>query len=129
MLSNVPEEAIRNMAFDNYEYSVVINKKLLLEAIDRILLFTESSTVPYGKFDFNKNNVILSNMQGDNSESVYYENESNNDITYSAIFDLADFKLIVSGVKANYIILSFGNNQAVVLIEDNIYNLIPECIT
>ncbi len=128
MINSVPESAIRQRAFDNYDYSVVINKKSILDAVDRILLFSETSLSSYGKLIFSKDRVCLSNEREDNSESIYYENNLENDIDYTAIFDLTDLRLIISGVKSDYITLNFGNGQAAVLIENNIYNIIPECI-
>lgn len=128
MINSVPESAIRQRAFDNYNYSVVINKKSILDAVDRILLFSETPLSSYGKLIFNKDKVCLSNEREDNSESIYYENNLENDIDYTAIFDLTDLRLIISGVKSDYITLNFGNGQAAVLIENNIYNIIPECI-
>lgn len=128
LLANVPEALIRKRAFDNYDYSITINKKLLLDAIDRILLFTKTALAAYGKFTFSKDKIILSNEQGDNSEIIYYKEELNEDIDYTAIFDLADLKLVIGGIKSDYFTLSFGNGQAAVLIENNIYNIIPECI-
>ena len=128
MINSVPESAIRQRAFDNYDYSVVINKKSILDAVDRILLFSETALSSYGKFTFNKDMVTLSNEREDNSESIYYENALENDLNYTAIFDLTDLRLVINGFKSDYITLNFGNSQAAVLIENNIYNIIPECI-
>ena len=128
MINNVPESAIRTRAFDTYDYSVVINKKMLLNAIDRILLFVNNTLGFYGKFNFTKDQLTLSNDAGDNSEVIMYENSVDNLADYTAVFDLADLKLIISEIKSDYITMSFGDNQAAVIIDKDIYNIIPECI-
>lgn len=128
MINSVPESAIRNRAFDTYNYSIVINKKILLNAIDRIMLFVNSTMGFYGKFNFTENQLTLSNDAGDNSEVIAYENSVDNLSDYTAIFDIADLKLIISEIKSDFITMSFGDGQAAVIIDKDIYNIIPECI-
>ena len=128
LVNTVPADAIRNRAFNTYDYSVVVNKKVLLDAIDRILLFVGNALAPYGKFEFSNNKLTLSSDIGDNKEIIHYENELENLSEYNAIFDLTDLKLVVGGFKSDYVTINFGNQQAVVLIDKNIYNVIPECI-
>lgn len=128
MINSVPENAIRKRAFDTYDYSVVINKKMFINAIDRILLFVNNTLGFYGKFNFTKDKLILSNDTGDNSEILTYENSVENLTSYDAVFDLADLKLTISEIKSDYITMSFGDGQAAVIIDSNIYNIIPECV-
>lgn len=128
MINSVPADVIRDRAFDTYDYSIVINKKMLSDAIDRILLFVNNTIGFYGNFNFTKNQLILSNDAGNNSEIITYENLVDNLTDYTAVFDLADLKLIISEIKSDYITMSFGDNQAAVIIDKDIYNIIPECI-
>ena len=128
MINSVPESAIRNRAFDTYDYSVVINKKMFMDAIDRILLFVNNTLGFYGKFSFTKDQLILSNDAEDNSEILMYENSVDNLSEYNAVFDLADLKLTISEIKSDYVTMSFGDGQAAVIIDKDIYNVIPECV-
>lgn len=127
LISNVPEEAIRNRAFKVYDYSVTLNKQLVLNAIDRMLIFTNKSLVPCGKFTFKDDHVVISDDSDINFESIYYENTSNIG-SYSAVFDFIDLKTIISGIKSDYFTFNFGDGQSAVIVDKDIYNVIPECV-
>lgn len=128
LINSVPAEVIRTRAFDIYDYSVVIDTKLLADAVDRILIFENNQLASYGSFTFKKDKVTIVDTANSSSEELFYENSLAEDLEYNVVFDLYDIKLILSTVKANYITINFGNHQAAVLIEDNIYNVIPECV-
>ena len=92
------------------------------------MLFVNSTMGFYGKFNFTENQLTLSNDAGDNSEVIAYENSVDNLADYTAIFDIADLKLIISEIKSDFITMSFGDGQAAVIIDKDIYNIIPECV-
>ena len=116
------------MAFDTYSHAIVINKNLVLDAIDRILLFSKNVLVSYGKFEFSKDKLVINSLDGDTVESIYYENALDDELDYSAVFDLNDLKLTFSGVKSDYATMNFGNEKSAVVVDKNIYNIIPECV-
>ena len=128
MINIVPADAIRGRAFETYDYSVVLNKQLFIDAIDRILLFAVNAIVPYGKFEFNDNSLIIRTANKANEESIVYENKLENLTSYEAVFDLSELKLILSGMKSEYVTINFGNHQAIVLNENSVYNVVPECV-
>lgn len=128
MINIVPADAIRSRAFDSYDYSIVVNKQLFIDAIDRILIFVSNAIVPYGTFEFKADGIEIRTSNEANTEKLIYENKLDNLESYIAVFDLAELKLILSGMKSNYVTINFGNHQAIVLNEDNIYNVVPECV-
>lgn len=124
LISSVPVTAIRNMADKAYNYSVVINKDNLLQAIQRILLFNEDNM--YGTFEFDNDKVTIYDYSKDNKEDVTLNNECSNLTKYSMIIKLNNFKLILDGCEDEYITMNFGDNKAVVVKKSNISDIIPE---
>lgn len=131
LVQKMPAEAVRNMAFTEYPYVITMEKDLLLKAIKRLITLnsTDSSNKIWGKFSFNKAACVISDYSKENIETIKYIKEFSNDFTYDTMFDLIDFKLALETNSDQYITLSFGNNQALVIAKDNIYSVIPEART
>lgn len=123
----VPEEAIRNMAYEQYDNSIVIDKQLMEDALARILLFSETTLNKYGTFTFKKDNMSISSLNENNVENIYYSNSLNLTEDYVATLDLEELSTVLSGMKSQNITINFGNHKAFVLSENSVYNVIPEC--
>ena len=130
MISSVPASAIRDRATKTYDYSIVVNKDELLQTINRLLLFTVSSSYAktYSKFLFEKDGVTIYDAKEDNKEKIYYKNEldSLESNSYNAIIDMVDLKATLDGCNESYVNINFGDSQAFVIARGNIYNVIPE---
>lgn len=128
LISSVPVNAIRKRASDIYPYSIVLNKNELLEAISRLLLFADNKTIKlYSTFEFSSDSVTLWDINKNSSETIFYENHLDNTLNYSTVLDLIDLKTILDSCSEQYINLSFGDGQAVIIARKNVYNVIPEC--
>lgn len=130
MLNSVPVSAIRGRADSDYPYSVNFDKNMLLETISRLLLFTTNSaknSVAYCKFVFTSDKVIITDIEEDSKEEVFYNNDSTN-ITenYEALLDLNDLKVTLENCNEQYVNFRFGDSQAIVIQRENIMNVIPE---
>lgn len=127
LLNSVPVEAIRNRAFDSYDFSVVFRRESLLNAINRLSIFSslDQDIVPY-VFEFSTDYVTISNKNKTNMEDVYYSNEVKS-LGYECKVFLFDLKSALEAYKNEYVTVKFGNGKAIVLVHDNIYNIIPEC--
>ena len=123
LINSVPVNTIREMAVDDYKYSIVLNRDAILQAINRLLLFSSSRT--YGNFKFNEDSMEIS-LNGVSTETISYCNDTHVNDEYNASIDLIDVKLTLENCSENYITLNFGNNRSVVVIRNNIYNVIPE---
>ena len=125
LVSSVPVDAIRGMATKDYVYSVVLNKAELLQALSRLMLFNEG-TKNYGKFDFTKDSVTISDWSSDNKETVTYSNEVPTLETYSALLNTDNLSLIISGCDEEYITLCFGDGKAFSCVQPTVTDIIPE---
>jgi len=128
LITSVPADAIRKRATNTYPYSIVINKNELMETICRLLLFADDkSTRVYSTFEFTPDCVTIWDTEKNNNEEIMYENHIDTIDSYSAILDFFDLKAVLDTCSEQYINLSFGDGQAVVISRKNIYNVIPEC--
>ena len=133
LLKSVPVTAIRGRAEKDYPYSVVLNTQELKEAINRLLLFSAGygsvkNLKPYSKFEFINNQITIYDSNNETTETFLFKNDVNFETLQSFILDLSDLKLVVDTVTEDYLTLSFGDHQAVVLKRGVITNVFPECI-
>lgn len=132
LLNSVPVQAIRQRANTVYPYSVVFHKDTLMQAINRLLLFSGSKrkgvdeSKAYSKFQFSKEFVKFWDVKNESNEELHYVNGSNILEDYEMVIDLINLKTTLEGYSEEYITLSFGDNTAVVLSRNNIKNVIPE---
>lgn len=131
MLSQVPVVAIRGRADNLYPYSVVLSKNDLIQTLNRIYLFTSNSNEADMRnnisFTFNKDAVEVSDVRGDNKETIKYLNAASGiETTYNATLDVVDLKLTLDTCVEPSITLSFGDGKAFVLSRGSVKNVIPE---
>lgn len=123
LINSVPVNVIRGMATDEYKYSVVLNKDEMLQAINRLLLFSSSRT--YSEFTFTPENVTLS-LNNLSKEKINYYNDTSVSEEYHTMLDLNDLKLTLENCSESHITMNFGNERSIVIVRNNIYNVIPE---
>lgn len=133
LLRSVPVTAIRGRATFSYPYTVVLNRQMLSETINRLLLFsagygTKAIIKPYSKFDFSSSGVTIYANDEQNKETLRYQSPVEFDETYSLILDLVDFKTVLDGCSEDFVTMKFGNGQCVVLVRGQITNIIPEVL-
>lgn len=130
MINSVPVTAIRGRAEADYPYSVNFNREALLETINRLLLFTVSGSktlTAYCNFEFEKDGVVVSDIEGENKEIIKYNNDTTNlEDTYTAMLDLNDLKNTLDSCSEQYINIKFGDEQAILISRGTIVNVVPE---
>ena len=132
LLNSVPVGAIRGRAEFEYPFNVVLSTVELKDAINRLLLFSAGygsikNLKPYSQFIFSDNKVIIYDNNKENNETLLFKKDTHVEKEYSMILDLTDIKLILDSISEDFITLSFGNHQAVVIKRQSIYNVVPEC--
>ena len=120
-------DAIRKVTFDDYRYSVSVNRVSILGAVDRLLLFYNpaSKSIPSATFEFDKESVKITGANG-NSETIYYDNNESLSGGYKAVLDLRDVKATLGKCVESHVTMNFGNSQSFVIARGNVYNTIPE---
>lgn len=134
LLNSVPVAAIRGRATATYANNVVLNKEELLASINRLLLFSAGygsvkNLKPYSLFECKDDTMTIYDSNKENKEVIKFKNDTKVDSEYSMTLDLSDLKLILDTITDEYVTLSFGNHQAVVLKRTNISNVVPEVKT
>ena len=125
LISSVPVDAIRGMATKDYLYSIVVHKKELSQALSRLMLFNDG-TKNYGKFEFFKDKVIISDWSSDNKEVIEYANECNTLESYTALLNTDNLSMIINGCEEEYITLCFGDGKAFSCVQPTIVDILPE---
>jgi len=124
LISSVPSTIIRNAASKTYDYSIVVSKTELLDALNRIILFGGEDSI--GLFSFSSTEMTISNDTNDSTEVVSFKNECNNLTSYEMKLNLGKFKIVLDGADDDYVTINFGDKKQVVVKKQNIYNITPE---
>ena len=131
MAIQFPVDGIRGRAEAVYPHTVAINKDILTQAIDRLMLFSQAASksdlsLSIVKMQFSSNGVIVSDRMDVNKEEVAYSNAVEG-IDYTAFIDSSDLTKTLASCTNQFVIFNFGNSQAFVLSEGMIRWVIPEC--
>lgn len=129
MLLSVPVSAIRGRANGTYKYSVDINRDQLIQAIDRLLVFSSQSvgaTRSYARFKFGVETLTIKAKDSENEEFIDYLDCSTEVEEYETMLDLNDLKITLESCVESDLTLWFGDKQAIVIARGNIRNVIPE---
>lgn len=133
LLSQVPVTAIRGRANKEYPNKVVLNTNALIEALNRLLLFSagygdKTNLKPYSMFNFIEDKVIVYDTKKENTETLTYQNGTTLSEPYSITLDVNELKKLLEGCTEQYITLNFGDHKACVLTRNAIKNVMPEVI-
>lgn len=131
LLNQVPVAAIRNRANKTYPNSVVLSKDALVEAVNRLLLFSagygsKENVKPYSLFEFQTDKVTIYDSNKENVECLKYSNDVKLSTSYDMTLDLVDFKKVLDGCTEQYVTLNFGDGKACVIVRNAIKNVLPE---
>lgn len=136
LLKRVPVAAIRSRAnVENYPYSITANKELLLQAINRLSLFSsgiggKEIIKPYITMEFSKDNVVIYDVNKENKETLFFDSGASNfdsSQPYEVIIDLTELKTTLETCAEAYLNINFGDDSAIVISRQNIHNVIPQC--
>ena len=129
LMSSVPVSAIRGRVEKDYEYTVSVDRNKLIQAIKRLSLFNDSSTLgkPYGVFNFSTNQLSLFDVKKENKEDVKYEVVGNTEINYSCILNLKELETTLETFNSQVLNILFGDEMAVVIKYGDISVVLPEC--
>lgn len=130
LLRNVPTAAIRRRANEVYPHSVVVERNALLDALDRISLFSQVDVyVAYTHLEFTEEGLTIYDTKKTNHEQIGYANPnaSLEQWEYSCLVDSNDLKITLEACTAEYVTLNFGNGAAINVVYKNVINIMPEC--
>ena len=132
MINQVPAKSIRGMATKTYDYSVTMETKEFISAIDRLLLFDEANTLNkgIGIFEFGNLGITIYDSKKINQEFVSYHSVTNlPDVALSINLGLEELKTSLENSEEEYLVFNFGaNDKAIVLANGNIRNVVARKI-
>ena len=122
-----PVKAIRARAEQVAPYSVVLNKNVLLSAIERISLYKDSIESCI-QMNFMPNDLTMNDIHKAAEETITYVNNcpALPAEGYSAKFNVDDLLLVLNMFDDEFLTVHFGDN-AIALVKANIKYMLPEC--
>lgn len=130
-----PCDAMKALAKEVYDHSLVLSASELSAAISRLLMFYKNSStkvdltfVP-AKVGFTGAELTISDLSGDNKEVITIENGSVTPGGYSMGVNLIDLKAVLDSCKNEHITMNCGNRKSIVICRANISNVIAETRT
>lgn len=130
-----PCEAMKVLAKEVYDHNLVLSATDLSAAINRLLMFHKNSNakadlsfVP-AAVEVSDTDFIISDLSGDNKESITIENGSNTPGGYTMGVNLIDLKAVLDSCKNEHITVNCGNHKSVIICRANISNVIAETRT
>lgn len=133
LLKSVPMAEIRDRANKPYPYSVVLSRIALLQAINRLTLFSggygaKQTSIPYSTFNFKREEVEIWSTDQENVEKLNYLSDSSLNADYSVVLNLNGLASVLGSCDESDITLNFGNHEAVVLVRGSVRNVLPEIV-
>lgn len=128
LVSTMPATMIRGTAYKDYPYSVNIDKNALAGTIERLLLFSDKTTLKFfSAFEFGAESVKIWDTNRENFEEVKYTAVANIPTPYTAILDFKDIKASLALWTESYVNILCGDQTGVVLAQPAVSIVIPEC--
>lgn len=128
MIESVPASKIRERITKAYPYCVNINKDALIQAIDRLSLFTSSlngTSKDIATFEFANDSLTIYAKDGENKEFIPYV-KTIGDCDYKGHLNIIELKTILLGCSEPILTINFGDKQAFVVSRGNIKSVLPE---
>ena len=132
MVVHFPVDGIRGRAEFVYPHTITVNKDLVTQAIDRLMLFSQATSkadlsLSIIKLEFTNNSVCVSDRMGINREEIPYSKPVEGVENYVALIDSSDLTKTLLSCTNQVVTVNFGNNLAFVVAEGVIKWVIPEC--
>lgn len=130
LLNSVPVSSIRTMAENPYPYTATLSRDGMLQAINRLSLFTQSlDSEAY--FEFSADKLTIYSADKENSESILYMGNALNLVQpITVMLSFLDVKSTLETSSDAFMLFSFGGDEerAVIISKDNIKNIIPKMV-
>lgn len=129
LINTVPVTAIRGRAFADYPYTINVNRRELLNAFERLMLFFDNSSIrAYGYLEFTNDKLKVYDYSKHNYEEVSITNNGATINLYTAYIDISDITTTLGSLDAEHVTIHFGNNQAFVVSKPSVRAVLPEVI-
>ena len=108
---------------ESFNWSCVLNKTLLINALDRVCLFTEGIDNNAVNLTFSADSVKITTKRDNTNEVIKYLQPSNCDTPFTILLDAVFLKNQLNSFPKEDITIKFGNESGVELVCDNITQL------
>ena len=106
----------------NYTGSIVIDKALLNEALDRLSLFINMEVKTILKMETKENNLILTNIKDTGREVIPVSNETGDILETSWYVDVSYFKTLFNVLVGDRITIKYDKDESTISLSDGVCN-------
>lgn len=122
-LNNFPAENLVTSLNENYDYSCLVNRTTLINALDRMCLFTDGFDKNEVVLTFTSDSITLTTPKNQTHETLKYLEVSNYDSEYKISIDALFLKNQLSSLAKEDITIKFGNEAGIELVCDKVTQL------
>ena len=108
---------------ESFNWQCVLNKTMLMDALDRVCLFTEGFDSNAINIKFEKDKLTLTTKRSGTHESIKYIQESNCDTEFNITLDALFLKNQLASSAREDVVIKFGNDSGIELVWDKITQL------
>lgn len=119
-LDNYPASDLVDVFNSSLQYTCTLNKTLLMNALDRICLFTQGFDANLVNLNFLPNQLKLTTKDCDSTESISYLQPSNLEGTFTIALDGASLSKQLASCPKEDLKINFGNDSGIQIVCDNI---------
>ena len=123
-LASVPVDNIRKMALDTYDNSIVLDCEELDGTFERISVFADRSSSKNIMFEFDKNLVTISTLDGEVKEQIYTNDYVSSPTKF--VVDLRDLRYTVVGSSKHTTLNFSADSPAIIFNTLGVYHVIPK---
>lgn len=125
-IESMPTAAVRQAANTAYAQTIVLNREALQQALSRLLVISSGAKFAYGIFTLTADELIIEDLQKNNSEVLKYQNGSFVRDSYSFVQELNTLKQLVSDWSEGYLTLCCGNSHMIAIKRGKVVDVLPE---
>lgn len=132
LMRNIPVGAIRGRVEYPYLYSVNVSRSDLIQAIDRLLIFSSSTGGDeryYASFFFDTDKLVIKDLISGNNEEIEYVHSSI-DAPFETTMNLDLMDTLLQNSTEDLLTINFGatDTKALVIARGTVKNILPEVL-
>ena len=123
-IADYPVESIEKISASVFDYSIKIDKKSLLQAVDRLTLFVDPFDENGIYLDFETSGVSLKNKKSNGTEFVEYDKESKEEIKFRCFSDIEFLVSQLNSYPEDTVEIEFGSKVLIKFKSENVTQML-----
>ena len=118
-INDYPVKQLSNLLALDYNSNICVDKKELLNILDRTSIFVKKQDDNIINLKFNKEKLIIQSKEADSIENIEFL-EANNAVNLDCLIDIEMFKTHIKALQKDIINIHYGSQKSIKLVEDTV---------